>query len=97
MGYKGYKKDTYGNIVVDNGEMSDSFGVGLGMCGMTFICLALGILCFIGYYYICGFQCRANADKMGFECDYSIITGCKIKMDDGHYIDIDKYRGGFDR
>ena len=37
--------------------------------------------------------CHSNAAQMGFECNYDVITGCKIKLENGHYINIDKYRG----
>lgn len=94
MGYKGYSRDSFGNIVVDNGGFDDSVKEGLSLFAVLAIGFAFGILCVMLSVYIKGRICHINAEKMGFDCDYSFLTGCKIRLENGHYVDIDKYRGG---
>lgn len=45
MGYKGYSRDSFGNIVVDNGGFGDSVKEGISIFAVLAICFAFGILC----------------------------------------------------
>ena len=36
-------------------------------------------------------QCKAKAEKMGFECDWGFIQGCMIKVN-GKWMSMESYR-----
>lgn len=57
-----------------------------------FLCLAIICGC-IFFYTLNVMICKEKATQMGFECSYSVIAGCQIKLDNGHYMPIDNYRG----
>lgn len=91
MSYNGYHFGPYG---IETNETYDDVPAQIGKIVIaTILLIAFVFVCYWVITTLNGYICKANADQMGFECDYSIITGCKIKLDNGHYINIDKYRG----
>lgn len=46
----------------------------------------------ITYYFAEGHSCRAKAELYQRETHFDFFTGCFIRLDDGTYIEIDKYR-----
>lgn len=91
MSYNGCHKNEWGRIVPD--DTDDGI---FGRIGLYIVAAFVLFVVFAGFYASSMWYCEANARQMGFECNYSIITGCKIKLENGHYVDIDKYRGGLD-
>lgn len=53
--------------------------------------LAVLALLLFGYIKSCEVSCRSKAQKMGFECDWSIATDCMINVN-GKWMPIKAYR-----
>lgn len=90
MSYNGCHKTEWGNIVADDvGLSAETSGFFLAV----FLCIVFAVVFIGGAYALSNFECKENAKQMGFDFNFSLVTGCKIKLENGHYIDIDKYRG----
>ena len=66
-------------------------GLDIALCLTVGTAVVLGLL-LGGWFYADRHSCRREADAMSREWRYGWAEGCLVKLSDGTWVDIDKYR-----